>query len=157
MGTPDYGEKLEDVEEYNRKMRAKWMLKDIFDLPNVGDLKDWYTDARFAQQHLTGTNPTTIERASERWMMHFAGASQDPADKRARKLVMALGYGFPESLYVQDYSYFRKAAGMDESTIIKCEFEETYDENGEIKSRKSIMDVLQSASSTSMCRVPYSH
>lgn len=137
MGRPDRGEKLEDVEEYNRKMRAKRRLKDIFNLPNVGDLKDWYTDARFAQQHLTGTNPTTIERAPEHWISHFAGASHDPADKRAQEMVMALAYGTPESLYVQDYSYFREAAGMDESAIIKCEFDETYDDREEVKTRKS--------------------
>ena len=137
MGTPDAGKKLEDVEEYNRKMRGKWLLKDIFNLPNVGDLEDWYTDARFAQQHFTGTNPTTIERASEQWIQHFAGASQDPADKRPQEMIMALAYGTPDSLYVQDCSYFREAAGMDESAVIKCEFEESYKEDGEIKTRKS--------------------
>ena len=137
MGTPDAGEKLGDVEEYNRKMRAKLGPKDIYNLPNVGDLEDWFTDARFAQQHLTGTNPTTIERASERWILHFTGASQDLADKRAQEVIMALGHVSPDSLYVQDYSYFREAAGMDESAIIKCEFEEKYKEGGEIKTRKS--------------------
>lgn len=136
MGRPDAGEKLEDVEEYNRKMRAKWMLKDIYNLPNVGDLNDWYTDARFAQQHLTGTNPTTIERASKRWIKHFATASQNPADKRAKEIVTGLNHGFPESLYVQDYSYFREAAGMDKSAVIKCEFDETYVEEKNVKSRK---------------------
>ena len=137
MGTPDAGEKLGDVEEYNRKMRAKWALKDIYSLPNMGDLEDWFADARFAQQHFTGTNPTTIERASEQWILHFTGASQDPADKRAQKVIMDLGYGSPDSLYVQDYSYFREAAEMDKSAIIKCEFEETYEEGGQIKTRKS--------------------
>lgn len=137
MGTPDAGEKLEDVEKYNRKRRAEWARKDIFDLPNVGDLDDWYTDARFAQQHFTGTNPTTIERASEQWILHFTGASHDPADKRAQEIIMALGYGSSESLYVQDYSYFREAAGIDKSAIIKCEFEEIYKEQGKTKTRKS--------------------
>ena len=137
MGTPDAGEKLGDIEEYNRKMRAKWLFKDIYCLPNVGDLEDWFADARFAQQHFTGTNPTTIERASEQWILHFAGASQDLADKRAQEVIMALGHGSPDSLYVQDYSYFRGAAGMDKSAIIKCEFEETYKEGGKIKTRKS--------------------
>ena len=137
MGTPDAGAKLGDVEEYNRKMRAKWFLKDIYNLPNVGDLEDWFADARFAQQHFTGTNPTTIERASEQWILHFTGASHDLADKRAQEVIMALGHSSPDSLYVQDYSYFRDAAEMDKSAIIKCEFEETYKEGGKIKTRKS--------------------
>ena len=136
MGTPDAGTKLADVENYNRQMRAK--SRDIFNLPNVGDLEDWYSDARFAQQHFTGTNPTTIERASERWIEHFAEASKDPADKKAQAIIMGLAYSSQESLYVQDYSYFRKAAEMDESAVIRCEFDETYkDINGKIKSRKA--------------------
>jgi hypothetical protein len=136
MGTPDAGVWLQDVENYNRKMRAKWIHKDIFDLPNVGDLEDWYSDARFAQQHFTGTNPTTIERASEQWIAHFTKASKDPADKKAQETIMALTYSSKESLYMQDYSYFRKAAGMDESAVIKCEYEETYKEDGKTKTRK---------------------
>jgi len=136
MGTPDAGVRLEDVENYNRKMRARLFQKDIFDLPNVGDLEDWYSDARFAQQHFTGTNPTTIERASEQWITHFTEASKDPADKKAQETIMALAYSSQESLYMQDYSYFRKAAGMDESAVIKCEFEETYKEGGKTKTRK---------------------
>jgi len=136
MGTPDAGVRLQDVENYNRKMRAKWFQKDIFDLPNVGDLEDWYSDARFAQQHFTGTNPTTIERASEQWIAHFTKASKDPADKKAQETIMALTYSSKESLYMQDYSYFRKAAGMDESAVIKCEYEETYKEDGKTKTRK---------------------
>ena len=137
MGTPDAGEKLEDIEEYNRTMRAKRSMNDIYNLPNVGDLEDWFADARFAQQHFTGTNPTTIERASEQWILHFTGASQDLADKGAQEVVKALGYRSPDSLYVQDYSYFREAAEMDESAIIKCEFKETYKEGGRIKTRES--------------------
>lgn len=65
MGTPNASVKLKDVENYNRKMRAKSFHKDIFNLPNVGGLEDRYSDARFAQQHFTKTNPTTIKRASE--------------------------------------------------------------------------------------------
>jgi hypothetical protein len=136
MGTPDAGVRLEDVENYNRKMRAKWFHKDIFDLPNVGDLEDWYSDARFAQQHFTGTNPTTIERASDQWITHFATAAKDPADKKAQEIIVVLANSLRQSLYMQDYSYFRKAAGMDKSAVIKCEFDETYKEGGKTKTRK---------------------
>jgi hypothetical protein len=137
MGTPDAGKTLAEVEDYNRKMRQKWIRKDIFNLPNVGDLEDWYTDARFAQQHFTGTNPTTIERASEEWILHFTDASKDPADTKAQQTIMALASTSKGSLYMQDYSYFRKAAGMGETDIIKCEFDETYVEAGKKKTRKN--------------------
>ena len=158
MGTPDAGVKFEDVENYNRKMRAKWLHKDIFDLPNVGELEDWYSDARFAQQHFTGTNPTTIERASEQWITHFTSASKDPADKKAKETIMALAHSSQESLYMQDYSYFRKAAGMDESAVIKCDFDETYKENGKPKPEKAIaMVVPRFVSSISTTLVRFSH
>ncbi len=134
MGTPDAGTRLADVENYNRQRRAQLFHKDIFDIPNVGDLEDCYSDARFAQQYFTGTNPTTIERASDQWISHFADASKDTADAKAKYTIKALA---PESLYMQDYSYFRKAAGIDESAIIKCEFDETYkDKYGKIQTRK---------------------
>lgn len=50
---------------------------------------------------------------------------------------MALAYSSQESLYMQGYSYFRKAARMDESAFIKCKFDETYKEDGKTKTRKS--------------------
>jgi hypothetical protein len=44
--------------------------------PSVGDLNDaemaWYSDAMFAQQNFTGTNPTTIQLA-EKWISKFRG------------------------------------------------------------------------------------
>lgn len=43
------GSTIADVEEYQKNARENWWFKDIFDRPNVGDLKDWYSDARFAQ------------------------------------------------------------------------------------------------------------
>lgn len=135
MGTPDVGEKLEDVEKFNATKRAN--KSDIFDLPNIGDVKDWYTDARFAQQHFTGTNPATIERAdktipqyvkdssekSGTWIEYFSGASKDSADQKALETIKKLP---KESLYVQDYSYFRYAAGIkDQAAVIKSGFSAT--------------------------------
>lgn len=130
MGTPDQGTKLEDVENYQRE-RHKSSHADIFDLPNLGLLPDWYTDARFAQQHFTGTNPVTIELAPENWIEHFIDATDDPMDLKMKQTIMALAYGFRESLYVQDYSYFREAAGLGKSQAIQCEFKEDYTEQRE--------------------------
>ncbi|KAL4899963.1 hypothetical protein BDW74DRAFT_171206 [Aspergillus multicolor] len=122
MGRPDAGQKLEDVEIYNRKSRAAKHFKDIFDRSNIGDLTDWYSDARFAQQQFTGTNPTTIERASDHWLQHFIQAAKVPEDVAAKKTIVDLIDSCRESLYMQDYSYFREAAGLDPTAIIKSEF-----------------------------------
>ena len=135
MGTPDAGTKLEDVENYNRQMRSQTSKNDIFNLPNVGDLDDWYTDARFAQQHFTGANPATIEQASREWIKHFGDASKDPADKEAQDTIKALASTSKDSLYVQDYSYFREAAGIDKSAIIRSKYNETVKENGKTVNR----------------------
>ncbi|KAJ5770890.1 uncharacterized protein N7511_002941 [Penicillium nucicola] len=124
MGTPDAGTKLEDVESFNRKARGSSHRNDIFDLPNVGDLPDWYSDNRFCQQQFTGTNPTTIERASDSWINHFVQAAKAPEDAAGKEKIVDLNKNCRESLYMQDYSYFRKAAGLDTSAFIKCAFDE---------------------------------
>ncbi|KAJ5824678.1 hypothetical protein N7447_007018 [Penicillium robsamsonii] len=134
MGTPDAGEKLEDVENYNKKARGRSHREDIFDLPNVGDLADWYSDARFSQQHFTGTNPTTIERASDSWIHHFIQAAKTPEDAAVSLTITDLNNSCKESLYMQDYSYFREAAGLDPTAVIRCEFD---DPNEKDKSKKS--------------------
>jgi hypothetical protein len=80
--------------------------------PSVGDLNDggkaWYSDAMFAQQNFTGTNPTTIKLA-ERWIQQFQAEAmrQDLA-----KVVELLKQTDASSLYVQDYSDFREAFGI---------------------------------------------
>ena len=135
-GTPDAGKRIKDVEDYNRRRRHQLLWKDIFDLPNIGDLKDWYTDARFSQQHFTGANPTTIERASNKWIAHFSSASKDPADQLAQQVIKTLAERSRDSLYMQDYSYFRAAANINKSSAIKCEFDESYRDDKETKQRK---------------------
>jgi hypothetical protein len=124
MGTPDAGTKLEDVESYNRKARGSTQRQDIFDLPNVGDLEDWYSDNRFCQQQFTGANPTTIELASDSWIHHFIQAANAPEDSEAKQTITDLKDNCRESLYMQDYSYFREAVGLDPTAVIKSAFDE---------------------------------
>ncbi|QRW14200.1 lipoxygenase [Ceratobasidium sp. AG-Ba] len=70
--------------------------------------KDWYSDAVFAQQFFTGTNPTTIKLANE-WIPAF----QDRAKADGNTEMLNLLRTAPaSSLYVQDYSYFRPAMGI---------------------------------------------
>jgi hypothetical protein len=123
VGTPDVGKTLADVEDYNKQQRGKSGHNDIFNRPNVGDLKDWYSDSRFAQQHFTGTNPTTIERASNDWIDHFIRAAKTSDDAVAKNTITELSTSCKESFFMQDYSYFRKAAGMESAADIKCEDE----------------------------------
>lgn len=131
MGRPDEGETLADVEAYNKAQRARsggfFSRNDIFNLPNIGDIEDWYTDRRFAQQFFTGPNPTTIEPASDIWIQHFIeNATNSDADQRMKKKIQDLSANDRDALYMQDYSYFRKAAGMGPSDVFTCEFEEQY-------------------------------
>ncbi|PKY05176.1 putative lipoxygenase [Aspergillus campestris IBT 28561] len=122
-GEPYKGNTIAEVEKYQKNARENWYFKDIFDRSNVGDLKDWYSDARFSQQQFTGTNPTTIERTSNDWIDHFIRAAKTPDDAVARETIAKLSTSCRESFYVQDYSYFRKAAGMESAADIKCEGE----------------------------------
>lgn len=117
MGRPDKGSKLADIENYNKQERSrtgKWFARnDIFDLPNIGEIEDWWSDRRFAQQHLTGTNPTTIELASDLWIKHFIDAvGSSDADQKMKKKIETLASTDKQSLYMQDYSYFRDAADI---------------------------------------------
>ena len=129
VGTPASGKTIAEVEKYNRdriarnrKKETRQRLYDIFDRPNVGELEDWYSDARFAQQQFTGTNPTTIELANEDWLTRFSQAAEkEPEDAVAKDTIDKLIGKYPESLYVQDYSYFRNAAGIKtKKAEIKC-------------------------------------
>ena len=121
MGTPDRGTTLKDVEAYNR--RAHRNKKDIFDLPNVGQLEDWYSDARFSQQQFTGTNPTTIELVSDGWLQHFIQAANEKEDAAVKEIIANLSQNCRDSLYMQDYSYFREAAGLDPTALMRCDDE----------------------------------
>lgn len=136
VGTPANGKKISDVEKYNRDQikaaeeRAKkdknktnfagFPIDDIFNRPNVGQLNDWYSDARFAQQQFTGTNPTTIKRASDTWLDHFVEAAKTPEDAVPKETIEKLIAKDKKSLYIQDYSNFRKSAGF---TNLKADIE----------------------------------
>ncbi|KAJ5210103.1 lipoxygenase [Penicillium cf. griseofulvum] len=108
---------IAEVEDYNRERRAGWWGQDIFDRPNVGDLKDWYSDARFSQQHFA----TTITRASNDWIYHFTQAAKTSDDADAKDVISKLSTRCPESFYVQDYSYFRTITDIDSADEIKYE------------------------------------
>ena len=104
-GTPYAGPTLSDCEKYNREHPSP--NTDIMEGKNIGSLADWYSDARFAQQHLSGVNPSTIETATPEKIKAYV----DEAGKQelvGMKNLLSEG----KSLLIQDYSYFRDATGV---------------------------------------------
>ena len=69
---------------------------------NIGDLADWYSDARFAQQHLGGVNPTTIETAPPEKVKAYVDEAGRQKFEGMKKLLSDC-----KDLLIQDYSYFR--------------------------------------------------
>lgn len=85
---------------------------------NIGDWPDWYSDARFAQQQFTGTNPSTIRLASHEWLSIFVDVAEKQNNQEAVDLFHSAG---PESFYVQDYSYFRDAVKAKADYVMMAE------------------------------------
>ena len=112
-GKPEEGPMIADVEKRNKHDRQSGT--DIERGANIGDYDDWYSDARFAQQQFTGTNPTTITRASAAQIADFKAA----ADTQGLKaVVQLLDSADPRDLYVQDCSYFREASGLQPDDVM---------------------------------------
>ncbi|CAO3686889.1 unnamed protein product [Umbelopsis vinacea] len=106
FGHPN-GNNIAQIEILNRARRAQQV--GIYAEPNIGDRQDWYSDAVFAQQQLTGVNPTTIELASDSWRNSF----RDEADRQTCTAMSHLitANAASNRLYIQDNSYFRGAIG----------------------------------------------
>ncbi|KAF3805208.1 hypothetical protein GCG54_00010485 [Colletotrichum gloeosporioides] len=101
-GAPFAGPTILKCEEYNRSNpRPKTY---IMDGENLGNPLDWYSDARFAQQLLSGVNPSTITKASTEIIKAFA----NEAGKQGLQNMMDL-LSQTKDFLAPDYSYFRKA------------------------------------------------
>lgn len=111
QGNPYLGASISDIEEGNRNNES-WRRdrgSAVVEYGgNVGDLPDWYSDSRFAQQQFTGTNPVTITTASETWLFRFTHEAEKQRNKNVLELFQHAKAG---SFYVQDCSYFRDAIG----------------------------------------------
>jgi hypothetical protein len=113
-GHPERGVKIQDVVDYNKHHRK--FGTDIKGGGNIGLLDDWFSDRRFGDQQLTGTNPTTITRAKLTWIAEFIGAARAANND---KWAAALGRANPKYIFIQDGSYFRKAVGVsDPATVL---------------------------------------
>ena len=109
-GTPYEGPTLAACEKYNHDHPGP--ETDIMNGKNLGNYADWYSDARFAQQHLSGVNPTTIETAPPEKVKAYA----DEASKQGLQDMTKLLLGGKEFL-IQDYSYFREATGVRDDEV----------------------------------------
>ena len=111
FGDKSKGVTMADLEANNKSIRKT--ATDIMQGKNIGDLDDWWSDAKFGQQQFTGTNPVTIGVASERWVKEFTAAanaqSQSTGGKSALEFIQKAN---PKSLFVQDFSFFREAIGV---------------------------------------------
>lgn len=108
--TPDPIYKVKTIDEIvanDRKFRQQG--REVFADTNILDRDDWFSDDVFAQQQFTGVNPVSITIAppGSLWVTNFHAA----ATTQKRADVLALIDSPESSLYVADYSYFRKAVG----------------------------------------------
>ncbi|KAM0238875.1 hypothetical protein ACHAP5_008564 [Fusarium lateritium] len=85
----------------------KSQAADIMKGRNIGEHADWYSDAKFAQQHFSGVNPCTIEKAPmDKVKAYAAEAEKQGLDKMTALLQDG------KDILIQDYSYFREATGL---------------------------------------------
>ena len=124
-GRNDTGASIKDLESRNQNMWRRKTATDVMQGKNTGDLPDWWSDARFAQQQFTGTNPTTICVASSRWLQDFKNAAhaQGGAAADAETFLEKVD---PKSLYVQDCSYYRDAVHAEPSETLRSEDQNRY-------------------------------
>ncbi|AEO56683.1 hypothetical protein MYCTH_100489 [Thermothelomyces thermophilus ATCC 42464] len=122
-GEPEKGVSIQDVVDYNKYHRK--FGTDIEGGGNIGLLQDWFSDRRFADQQFTGTNPTTITRATPAWIGEFTAAARAG---KYDKWAAVLAKSDPNSFFVQDGSYFRKAVGVSDPTTVLHHKEPSSDE-----------------------------
>ncbi|RGP71326.1 lipoxygenase 1 [Fusarium sporotrichioides] len=127
--TPYKGPTLADVEKYNKAQLPTSDCTNNGDTPiqndlnkaadimkgrNIGEYDDWYSDARFAQQHFSGVNPSTIETAPKDKIKAYI----DEAQKQGLDKVKAI-LEDGKDILIQDYSYFREATGISDEQIFQ--------------------------------------
>lgn len=104
---PADGATIADIENKNRTLIRN--QDGIYTVKNIGSREDWYTDAVFAQQHLTGPNPCTLQLAPHQWIQRFLDAAQTQGNTRMAAVITSSP---SNDLYIQDYSSVRAAIGV---------------------------------------------
>jgi len=82
----------------------------------IGTREDWFYDHVFAQQAFTGTNPTTIRKASPAQIDMFKVAAKAQNNTQVLKTLDAEH----DSFYALDCSYFREAVGLGPEDSMQC-------------------------------------
>lgn len=103
-GDPEGGVSIKALEANNRQNRKTGT--DIMQGKNIGLYPDWFSDAKFGQMQFTACNPTTITRATPKWVQEFTQAAKASENAEALQLLQTSD---ASDLYVQDASYFREA------------------------------------------------
>ncbi|KAM5343366.1 hypothetical protein ACJ41O_011903 [Fusarium nematophilum] len=110
--TPYAGPTLADCEKWNKDHQSE--ATDIMKGRNIGEHADWYSDARFAQQHLSGVNPSTIEAAASEKVEEYVVEAGKQGLEDMKKLLEE-----GQDILIQDYSYFREATGIKDEDSFK--------------------------------------
>ena len=106
---PNQGPSLALITERNAELVKE--KKGIYTVENIGSehVEDWFTDAIFAQQHLTGPNPCTLELANDSWVSQFQREAEIQKKTGILQVIEEARAKPKPELYIQDYSYFRKS------------------------------------------------
>lgn len=104
-GTPYQGPTIADCVKYNIENPSP--NTSIMNGKNIGFKEDWYSDARFAQQYLSGVDPCSITQAPASRVQEFITEASKQGLDGMKKLLQE-----GKDLLIQDYSWFRKAAGL---------------------------------------------
>jgi hypothetical protein len=99
-------------------IRLTKQRKNIGEEPSVANRPDWYSDAVFGQMSFTGVNPTSITQASARWIKEFSDTAKKQGNETMYNLITK---SEADTFYVQDYSYFREACGVNASATLKSD------------------------------------
>ncbi|KAJ2976914.1 hypothetical protein NUW58_g7969 [Xylaria curta] len=105
QGTPFKGPTIADTEQYNNDNPGP--KNDIMEGKNLGNESDWYSDSRFANQHLTGVNPATIRVAPAQKLSDYAAEASKQGLTDMETLLKS-----GKEFLIQDYSWFRQATGV---------------------------------------------
>lgn len=112
FGTPFEGPTLADCEKYNREHKSS--NTDIMEGENIGFKTDWYSDARFAQQHLSGNNPSTIQTAPASRIQEFIDEAAKQGSEEIQNILLE-----GKDIFMQDYAYFREATGLGNDEVFQ--------------------------------------
>ena len=110
------GTSMGDLEKNSKNYRKSAV--DVMKGQSLGDLLDWNSDAKFAQQSFTGASPCTIRLASHEWIARSKKVARVQKASAASDFINQIDQ---KSLFLQDCNYFREALKVGPTTELKAE------------------------------------